>query len=547
MKKENSELEVSSRLYVAIFFVFMVLIALPAILVGLLYSKLLRKRQLSSFVHLGVIGVCLGLFCLLDIDYMVYLNGVKGILKSFSLSGFNYWSAFLVGLFFGPVLGAALEIWYKYQPDWVKGKQQSCDINFNGKRYDKVLNKIKNYKHPEDGILLGINTETQEVILNDEELNSGCLILGATGSGKTTTINNIIESCCQRNLPCFFIDGKGSRKQAQRVKELANKFGRKFYYFTITGTSHNYNPLSIGNSTELKDKLISISDWTEPHYKAICERYLQVAFQIFNECGQKVDVINVTKWLTHDALNVLLSNLPEEKQRRYGQVLDEIREEDILGLINRIAIFSESEAGEKLTESGNAVINLYNAVKEKAIVVMSLDSLMYPEFSRALGRMIVNDLKTVASRLLDDSRKLYVILDEFGVFAGNQVTDLINKSREAGFHNILSTQELADLKINGSDVLMKQIFGNTNVKIIHRQDVPDSAEFIAASAGTIDSYATTFQVDGSRETGAGTVKKDQSFIVHPNTIKWLSTGKAILIRKTPDFLVENIAVRWVDI
>jgi len=33
----------------------------------------------------------------------------------------------------------------------------------------------------------------------------------------------------------------------------------------------HYNPLRHSNYTELKDKLITITKWTEPHYKLVAE------------------------------------------------------------------------------------------------------------------------------------------------------------------------------------------------------------------------------------------------------------------------------------
>lgn len=549
MSKENRpyKTDVTSRLYIALLLVFLTLVCLPGIIVGLIYSIIMRRLNLNVWIHVGVIGITGLLVFLIRPDFMAYLDSFKALVKTQSIDNFNWTAMMITAVFAGPVLGAGLEIWYQTRPDWVKQKQLQKEVDFKGIRFDRALKKLTEEKHPPEGVIIGINEKAKPVIIRDSEFNNGGLILGATGSGKTTTINNIIESCCQRGIPALFIDGKGSKKQAARCMKLAQKYGRKFYYFSMTGKSHNYNPLLNGNPTELKDKLISVSDWTEPHYKAICERYLQNAFQIFREVGQKVDVVNVVEWLTHTSLNYLLKQLPEEKQARYSSVLDELNEKGVNGLINRLAIFAESDVGPKLTGDGAVVIDIYQAIKEQAIVVMSLDSLRFPEFSRALGRMIVNDLKTIASRMLEDDLKVYDILDEFGVFAGPQVTDLINKSREAGFHNILSTQELADLRVDGSTVLMEQVFGNTNVKIVHRQDVPDSAAFIAESAGTTDSYTTTIQVDGMSETGAGTVKRDKSFIIHPDGIKRLSTGRAILIKKSPDFLVENIKVRWVEI
>ncbi|AVX40781.1 Type IV secretory pathway, VirD4 component, TraG/TraD family ATPase (plasmid) [Carboxydocella thermautotrophica] len=539
--------DVTSRFYLALLIAAATVAALPAIIVGLVYSNVTRRLNLKIRVHAAVV-IGLGLLAvIIHKSFIGYFDSIKALIKYQTYADFDWLSMLLLGLVIGPVLGAGLEIWYQTRPAWVKQKEPEREVDFRGPRYERVLTKLTSTAHPEDGVLLGVNEQAKPVVITDEEFNSGGLILGATGGGKTTTINNIIESCCQRGIPVIFVDGKGSKKQAARCMKLAQKYGRKFYYFSMTGQSHNYNPMVNGDPTELKDKLISISEWTEPHYKAICERYLQTAFQIFREVGHKVDVVNVTEWLTPTALSALLKKLPEQKQERYAAIIDELDEKGVKGLINRLAIFAESDIGHKLTSKSPVVIDLYKAISEHAVVVMSMDSLRFSEFSRALGKMIVNDLKTVASRMLEENKKVYNILDEFGVFAGPQVTDLINKSREAGFHNILSTQELADLRVNGSTVLMEQVFGNTNVKIIHRQDVPDSAAFIAESAGTVDSYTATMQVDGVRETGVGTVKKDKSFVVHPDKIKRLSTGRAILIKKTPEFSVVNIRVRWVEI
>lgn len=98
-------------------------------------------------------------------------------------------------------------------------------------------------------------------------------------------------------------------------------------------------------------------------------------------------------------------------------------------------------------------------------MLFSLDALRFSEYSKLLGKLIVIDLKTTAARMFGNSRKVFVTFDEFGVFAGPQVTDFINKSRAAGFHVILSTQEVADLRVEGKAELMDQTLGNTNVKI----------------------------------------------------------------------------------
>lgn len=107
----------------------------------------------------------------------------------------------------------------------------------------------------------------------------------------------------------------------------------------------------------------------------------------------------------------------------------------------------------------------------------------------------------------------------------------------------MSTQELADLRIDGKTELMEQVLGNTNVKIIHRQDVPSSTELLSSLIGTKDDMMVTYQVDNFGTTGMGTIKEEKSFIVHPDEIKRLGVGEAFVVRKFPEFSIKRVRIR----
>ena len=53
----------------------------------------------------------------------------------------------------------------------------------------------------------------------------------------------------------------------------------RFIQWTPDGGAH-WNPLAVGNATELKDKLLATERFTEPHYRRAAERYLQLAIQV---------------------------------------------------------------------------------------------------------------------------------------------------------------------------------------------------------------------------------------------------------------------------
>ena len=81
------------------------------------------------------------------------------------------------------------------------------------------------------------------------------------------------------------------------------------------------------------------------------------------------------------------------------------------------------------------------------------------------------------------------------------------------------------------------MLGVTAVKIVHRQEVPSSALTIAQIAGTEQVWEETRQIGGSggllggQSAGRGTRRLGEQFIVHPNEIKALRTGEAVVISK----------------
>ncbi len=81
--------------------------------------------------------------------------------------------------------------------------------------------------------------------------------------------------------------------------------------------------------------------------------------------------------------------------------------------------------------------------------------------------------------------------------------------------------------------LRDQVLGNLEALIAHRQNVPESAELIAAMAGTRPAWITTQQTDqdllGTGLSGKGTRTRGYEYEIHPSQIKRLPTGHAAVI------------------
>jgi conjugal transfer pilus assembly protein TraD len=512
-----------------------------------------------SGLLLTVIAIPLGFF-------QLYIHGLMN-LSSKWFEGFKadkasemFWKAFPDSLWsMTPaslvvcVLLTGLFMWF------IKNRPELLPIPVKPPKEEKPvvhkLSKLTNLPTIDDGVVLGLDDNGKPVPLYDKEVNMHVFVSGATGAGKTNTLTVILESAIRRGKPVIIVDGKGDSSFLEEMKEISEAYGREFQGFSYSGDVH-YNPFRHGKATELKDKMMAMEEWSEPYYKRAAERYLQLVFRVLQLADIPIDLHVVQSMLTQKNLMGVvkkLKNIPKEEAdniKEYINGLDKGHKDAIDGLKDRLALLTESDVGRLFKEAeGAKTIDLLEAVKAKRVAMLSLSGLSYSSFTPALGAMIVEDLKSVASALVESGREdyIYVILDEFNLFAGEQVVNMINKSRAAGFCCFIATQELADLSAAGGEELVGQVIGNTNVKIVHRQDVPDSAEYLSNVVGTqkvlVKTTMTEEKLFGNMSKLMGTVREDEELVIHPNVLKNLRQGEAMLIKKIPDNTVVKTQVR----
>jgi len=272
------------------------LMFLPGIILGLMiYAAADRLKNKKWMVYAAVAAAVTVViltvkdFNMLILDYFkLILEAYKSLFNSKIPHNLDWKVLIKVGIPVGFILSLMIELYTAAQPEWVKkrkemGKDKERDFD------DRLIKKLEKLSQPDDGTVIGIDANGNTVKVTDEELNGHCLVLGATGAGKTTTLMNFIESAIRRGITVIIVDGKGEIGFAQKVKNMTEKCNQKFYLFSMVTQEGNmhYNPLRVGNFTELKDKLISLSDWTEPHYKFLSERYLQSAIKILQKTNNR--------------------------------------------------------------------------------------------------------------------------------------------------------------------------------------------------------------------------------------------------------------------
>lgn len=393
------------------------------------------------------------------------------------------------------------------------------------------------------GTILGVSKNTGDtVILDDKAVNQVALVLGTTGGGKTITLRRFFDRAVKKGYPLIIVDGKPSDENVDWIQSQAKKYGRKFYGFNCAEHSH-YDPLANGGYTELKDKIISLKDeWENDYYRSIAEDYLQTTFEILIKGNEPFDLERIVQCLSFDELAMMARKSGDKEIMKRVKALENYERKDITGLQAHLNLLIHSEFGEYFKNEGN-VFNLGKVIQEDAVVYFALPALRFPTFAKVLGKLVVNDIKAVIDREAGNKR-IFTIFDEFSVFAGDQVLNLVNMGRGKGVHAIFGTQGLADLE-RVDTTFEAQIMNCANTIICHRLNDQKSVESVANWVGTKDVHTVTAQISTQSNIGGmGSVRQNKEFIIHPDSIKQsLRAGEAYLVSKVDGFRVERIAIK----
>ena len=408
-------------------------------------------------------------------------------------------------------------------------------------------------------VVLGADPGGRPVALDDRQLAAHELIVGASGAGKSTTMLALLDAQIRRGRPVVAIDMKGSPGFAAALARAAAATGRGLRVWTPEGPAH-WNPLAHGNPTALKDMLISAERFTEPHYQRAAERYLQLALQALHAVhpDRPAQLHEVVAIMEPRRLGAMLRRVPGAEADRIQDYLAGLTADQLSaarGLGTRLAVLSESIAGPYLRTDAAApggAVDLRAGLTGGDVILLSLNSSVYGQLASQLGALAIQDLISATGRRLSPGGgaplPATVAIDEFSALGADNVLALLARGREFGVSVLLATQEMADLERAGRG-FRDQVLGIVGVKLIHRQDVPASAEMVAQMAGTQTVWVETQQIrsvfapaGGSR----GTRRQEERYVVHPNEIKTLEVGQAVVLSKLPGARVDRVRVRARD-
>lgn len=342
------------------------------------------------------------------------------------------------------------------------------------------------------------------MLLSPASLCRHVLVLGATGAGKTETVLRLAWTVAKTtDVPVYYMDGKGDRATAERFVGLMDDAGRTTRVFPN-------EPFDVwrGEPHEVHARLMEIIDYASDGpaswYRDLAKNTLRLA------CQQ-----------------------PDGPPRSSGKLLARME----LGALR--AVHPGSSAVAALTaEQVNQVRLRYEAFfgecrgqldgtwawEDTDAAYLLLDSLALGEETAGLARCLFADFAHFFSARKPREQVCLLIVDEFSSLAvGGGMASRIEQARGFNTGLVLCPQVVAGM---GDELEAQRILGNVQTIICHRLNTPED---VVRLAGTrlVPEYSSHFDNQGA--TGEGSLRLQHQFLIDPNQLRSLPTGRAFVI------------------
>ena len=373
-------------------------------------------------------------------------------------------------------------------------------------------------------------------------------MVGATGSGKTTTARRLIAArVLAEGSSLLVLDQKGDGQDVEQMRRLAGQAGVPFVLFdSQQPDTDRWQPLW-GTPGTVAARVTEAIKESEPYYYEVMRNHLDVVCQVLHAAGRwppsiplLLDACEPKRFQTLQEIAGRLSDPHEEIRDRvelHSEVLasPEGRRE-IQGGCTRLraplALSTRLLVTPRNDPDGDSVaVSVPHALRAGAVVMFRTHADTMPKEAAALTAVALADLHAAAEQGIGEWT---VLLDEFGAViksAADRALAILQRGRSHHGQAIVITQSVADIEaLTGAAGMLDSLTDNFAAIVAHRQTSPDSRDWLARLMGTRELWQQTSQTDGhgSRMSGRGSSRRVHEFRVAPDSFAHLDRGEAVI-------------------
>jgi hypothetical protein len=338
----------------------------------------------------------------------------------------------------------------------------------------------------QDSVVLGYDIHGQPWYWPDRVRVMQAIVLGMTGTGKTTLLRNIISQDLARvvgpsdephRIPMIIFDGKGDLEFFRDLLPHVHRAGRLHQLRLLNPArpdlSVRYNPFQCSDDEYMpvvamifgsfnlrkeffaKHQLNYLADIVRVlFYTGLKFNFYDVLVMAMDERVMKEQVEKARKRIAVD------SSLPTQRRLNfemsvknlYTSLADRERVQKIQGLLNECMTFLDDQLS-VLTGPYEQLLSIDDVIEQELILVVSLNINKNPEPMRSLGKMILQNLQLVIGKRYESEEHrsrsnrpmLSVVLDEFAPFGYRNFAQILQTARGTNTAFLFSMQALPQL------------------------------------------------------------------------------------------------------
>jgi hypothetical protein len=430
--------------------------------------------------------------------------------------------------------------------------------------------------HNNGATLLGYNVHKEPWLWPDAVRIKHGVIVGGTGAGKSTFLENIIAQDLTRRfgarkMPMIIFDGKGEREFLDHLLPHIAAAGRlqdlRILDPTHPAESCRYNPFySLDDAYQEHVNFIFRSfGLREDFFKGHQEAYLSDLVRVLQYTGKLFNVYDVlVTALDEDVLQdqikaaktriATLTGLSMQKRLNFEMsvkmlqrsLVDRERVEKIQGLLNELLSFLEDELS-VVTGSYQDLLTLDDVLENDLILFVSLNSNRNQRAVEALGKILLQNIQLMVGKRYSqtsaakskDEPMLSVILDEFAPFAYPGFTQVLQTARGAKVSFLLSFQSLPQLQ-RVSQAFADEVSSAPGTKMILNVSEENTAQWFLKASARIATKRRSLSVRKTgiltpkyTETGLGSESESKETRAREDHIKNLPVGQMEILMTDP--------------
>ena len=400
--------------------------------------------------------------------------------------------------------------------------------------------------------LLGYNVHKEPWVWPDAVRIKHGVIVGGTGAGKSTFLENIVAQDLTRRfgarrMPMIIFDGKGEREFLDRLLPHIEAAGRLQDLRVIDPThpseSARYNPFyALDDAYQEHVNFIFRSfGLREDFFKGHQEAYLSDLVRILQYTGKLFNVYDVLVMALDEKVleeqigvaKARLTTVPAiSMQKRLNfemsvkmlqrSLADRERVQKIQGLLNELLSFLEDELS-IVTGSYQDLLTLDDVLERDLILFVSLNANRNQRAVEALGKILLQNIQLMvgkryvqpASGRDADEPMLSVILDEFAPFAYPGFTQVLQTARGARVSFLFSFQSIPQLQRVGQ-AFADEVSSAPGTKMIMNVSEENTAQWFLKASARIATKRRSLSV---RRTGIFSTKYTETGTGNESDIK----------------------------